>query len=107
MSMLRDFQKITAIDCAVGHGRGDQDPNLNLPAEVRRAVADSSLIVKARFDSDWRRLAAHRRACLAADASYRPYRLRARTRRAELPTRDGEARKDLWVGWSRLHDTAR
>ncbi len=52
MSMLRDFQKITAIDCAVGHGRGDQDPNLNLPAEVRRAVADSSLIVKARFDSD-------------------------------------------------------
>ena len=52
MSMLHEFQKITAIDCAVGYGRGDHDPNLNLPADVRKAVAGSSLIVKARFDSD-------------------------------------------------------
>jgi len=52
MSMLHEFQKITAIDCAVGYGRGDHDPNTNLPADVRKAVADSSLIVKARFDSD-------------------------------------------------------
>ena len=52
MAMLRDFPKITAIDCAVGHGRGDHDPNTNPPADVRRAVAGSSLIVKARFDSD-------------------------------------------------------
>lgn len=52
MPMLHELQKITAIECAVGHGRGDHDPSLNLPAEVRRAVADSSLVLKARFDSD-------------------------------------------------------
>jgi hypothetical protein len=52
MAMLGDFEKMTAIDCAVGHGRGDHDPNTNRPADVRRAVAGSSLIVKARFDSN-------------------------------------------------------
>jgi hypothetical protein len=52
MSMLRHFKQFAAIDCAVGHGRGDHDPNTNPPGDVRRAVADSPLIVKARFDSD-------------------------------------------------------
>jgi hypothetical protein len=52
MSMLREYPKITAVECAVGYGRGDHDPNLNLPAEVRQATAGSPLIVKARFDSD-------------------------------------------------------
>lgn len=52
ISMLRDFQKMMAIECAVGHGRCDHDPNTNPPADVRGAVADSSLIVKVRFDSD-------------------------------------------------------
>jgi hypothetical protein len=52
IAMLRDYQNLTAIDCAVGHGRGDHDPNTNPPADVRRVVAGSNLIVKARFDSD-------------------------------------------------------
>jgi hypothetical protein len=52
ISMLREFKNMMAIDCAVGHGRGDHDPNTNLPAEVRKAAAGSDLIVKVRFDSD-------------------------------------------------------
>jgi hypothetical protein len=52
MAMLRDSPNVTGIDCAVGHGRGDHDPNTNPPADVRRAMAGSSLVVKVRFDSD-------------------------------------------------------
>jgi hypothetical protein len=52
MSMLADLPNITAIECAVGYGRGDHDPNLNSPAEVRRIAERSPLIVKARFDGD-------------------------------------------------------
>jgi hypothetical protein len=52
MSMLREFRNMTAIDCAVGHGRGDHDPNTNPPADVRQAIPGSTMIVKARFDSD-------------------------------------------------------
>jgi hypothetical protein len=52
MRLLGEFPKINAIECAVGHGRGDHDPNLNPPVEVRQAVEGSSLLVKARFDSD-------------------------------------------------------
>lgn len=51
IAMLHDFKQMTAVECAVGHGRGDHDPNANPPADVRNA-ADSSLIVKARFDTD-------------------------------------------------------
>jgi hypothetical protein len=52
IAMLRDIPNITAVECAVGHGRSDHDPNPNLPAEVRRVAEGSSLIVKARFDAD-------------------------------------------------------
>jgi hypothetical protein len=52
MSMLSALRNITAIECAVGHGRGDHDPNPNPPDDVRQAVANSSLIVKARLGSD-------------------------------------------------------
>jgi hypothetical protein len=52
IAMLRDFKQMTAVECAVGHGRGDHDPNTNPPADVRKAAADSPLIVKARFDTD-------------------------------------------------------
>jgi hypothetical protein len=52
MSMLSELRNITAIECAVGYGRGDHDPNTNSPGDVRRAVSGSTLIVKARFDSD-------------------------------------------------------
>jgi hypothetical protein len=52
MAMLPEFQKMMAIECAVGHGRGDHDPNTNSPDAVRRAVAGPSIIVKARFESD-------------------------------------------------------
>ena len=105
MSMLRDLRKITAIECAVGHGRGDHDPNTNPPADVRRAVADSSLIVKARFDSDLEKaLAALDELASPADTPDRPYRLRSRTCRAKLPARYREARTDLWVIRSESHD---
>ena len=52
MSMLRDFQNITGIECAVGHERGDHDPNPNPPAQVRQAIASSSLVVKTRLGND-------------------------------------------------------
>ena len=87
MSMLHELQKITAIECAVGHGRGDHDPNTNPPGEVRKAVADNpSLVVKARFDSDLdKALAALDELASPRIAPYRPYRLRCRTCRAKLP----------------------
>ena len=52
MAMLRDLQNITGIECQVGNGRGDHDPNPNPPAQVRQAIAGSSLVVKARLGSD-------------------------------------------------------
>jgi hypothetical protein len=52
MSMLDELRNITAIECAVGHGRGDHDPNTNPPADVRKIAVGSPLIVKARFDTD-------------------------------------------------------
>jgi hypothetical protein len=52
ISMLRDFPNITGIECAVGHERGDHDPNPNPPVKVRQAIAGSSLVVKARLGND-------------------------------------------------------
>jgi hypothetical protein len=52
MVMLREFQNMTAIECQVGNGRGDHDPNPNPPADVQKAVAGHSLIVKTRLGSD-------------------------------------------------------
>jgi hypothetical protein len=52
MSALGQLKNITAIECAVGHGRGDHDPNTNPPAEVRRIAEGTPLIVKARFDGN-------------------------------------------------------
>ena len=52
MAMLSEFPKITAIECAVGHGRHDSEPNPNPPVAVRQAIVDSSIIVKARLAAD-------------------------------------------------------
>jgi hypothetical protein len=53
MAMLSEFPKITAIECAVAHGRHDSEPNPNPPAAVRQAIVDSSIIVKARLPTDF------------------------------------------------------
>jgi hypothetical protein len=52
MSMLRELPNITGIECAIGNGRGDHDPNPNPPAEARQAVVGSSFVVKARLGND-------------------------------------------------------
>ena len=98
MSMLRDMPNIMAIECAVGHGRGDHDPNPNPPADVRQAIADSSLILKVRFDTDIdKALAALEELASPKMRLYRAHRLRCRTCRAELSPRYPKARTDLWL----------
>ena len=52
MAMLSDFPKITAIECAVGHGPHDSEPTPNSPVAVRNAIVDSSIVVKARLAAD-------------------------------------------------------
>ena len=50
MAMLRDMPNILGVECAVGEG--PHDPNPNPPADVRRALAGSSIIAKARLGDD-------------------------------------------------------
>ena len=52
MALLEPLQHITAIECAAGFERGDQDPKPNPPADVRQAMAGSGRIVKARLGNN-------------------------------------------------------
>ncbi|MEK6794133.1 MAG: uroporphyrinogen decarboxylase family protein [Spirochaetota bacterium] len=50
MALLRNYRNITMIDCAVGRGAGD--PNPNDPAAVRDALAGTGIIAKIRPGGD-------------------------------------------------------
>jgi hypothetical protein len=50
MPMLREMSNILAVECAVGAGSGD--PNPNAPADVRRALTGSSIFAKVRLGDD-------------------------------------------------------
>ncbi len=50
MPMLREMSNVQVVECAVGEGASD--PNPNSPADVRRALAGSSIIAKTRLGDD-------------------------------------------------------
>ena len=50
MAMLREMSNVQVVECAVGEGASD--PNPNSPADVRRALAGSSIIAKTRLGDD-------------------------------------------------------
>jgi hypothetical protein len=50
MPMLRHMRNMLAVECAVGEGSDDPDPNA--PADVRRALAGSPIFAKVCLGSD-------------------------------------------------------
>ena len=50
MPMVREMSNVQVVECAVGEGSNDPDPNP--PGDVRRALAGSSIITKARVGGD-------------------------------------------------------